>query len=104
MEKTNNEQKPSNQKLITTIISIVVVIIMVWYFYGGGVERGVANDEIKQYEMCIRNNDFIGASVHAGTVSAAFQQAGDEGGYRKWKSLADDAMEKATNIEMDKYK
>jgi hypothetical protein len=104
MEKTNNEQKPSNQKLITTIISIVVVIIMVWYFYGGGVERGVANDEIKQYEMCIRNNDFIGASAHAGIVSAAFQQAGDEGGYRKWKSLADDAMEKATNIEMDKYK
>ena len=104
METTNNEQKPSNQKLITTIISIVAVIIMVWYFYGGGVEQGVANDEIKQYEMCIRNNDLLGASAHAGIASAAFQQAGDEDGYRKWKSLADDAMEKATKMEMDKYK
>ena len=33
--------------------------------------------------MCVRNNDFIGASAHAGIVSAAFQQAGDEGGYSK---------------------
>ena len=76
---------------------------MVWYFYGGGVERDVANDEIKQYEMCIRNNDFIGASAHAGIVSAAYQQAGDEGNYRKWNTLSDEAMEKATNIEMEKY-
>ena len=104
METTNNEQNSSNKKLITTIISVVSVVIMVWYFYGGGVERGVAYDEIKQYEMCIRNNDLIGASAHAGIVSAAFQQAGDEDGYRKWKSLADDAMEKATKMEMDKYK
>lgn len=80
----NNITKKADQAIIiTTIISIVVVIIKVWYFYGGGVERGVANDEIKQYEMCVRNNDFIGASAHAGIVSAAFQQAGDEGGYSK---------------------
>jgi preprotein translocase subunit SecF len=104
MENNNQSQNPTNTKTISMIISIIVIAISIWYFYGGGVERGIATDEIKQYEMCIRNNDFIGASAHAGIASAAFQQAGDEDGYRKWKSLADDAMEKATNIEMDKYK
>ena len=103
MENNNQSQNSTNTKIISTIISIIVLIVGIWYFYGGGVERGVASDEIKQYEMCMRNNDYIGASAHAGIVSAAYQQAGDEGNYRKWKTLSDEAMEKATNIEMKKY-
>jgi|GEM_PF-1412803 len=103
MENNNQSQNPENTKTISTIISIILIVIGIWYFYGGGVERSVASDEIKQYEMCIRNNDYIGASVHAGVVSAAFQQAGDEENYRKWNTLHDEAMQKATNIEMEKY-
>lgn len=101
--ETNN-QNSNNTKIISAIITILILVVGIWYFFGGGVERGVASDEIKQYDMCIRNNDYIGASAHAGIVSAAYQQAGDEGNYRKWKILADEAMEKATNIEMEKYK
>jgi len=103
MENSNQSQNPVNTKTISMIISIIVIVISIWYFYGGGVEREVASDEIKQYEMCMRNNDYINASVHAGIVSAAYQQAGDEGNYRKWNTLSDEAMEKVTNIEMEKY-
>ena len=103
MENNNQSKESTNTKTLSTIKSIVLFAVGIWYFYGGGVEREVASDEIEQYEMCLRNNDLIGASAHAGVVSAAYLQAGDEENYRKWKNLEDDAMKKATNMEMEKY-
>ena len=102
MEKVN--QTSGNTKMIAIIFPILAFVGTILYFNGGGVERGVASGEIKQYEMCLRNNDYIGASTHAGIASAAFKQAGDENSYRKWKNIADENMEKYTKSEMSKYK
>ena len=95
--------KDNDTKSKSIFFSILIIVFIVWYYMGGGVEREVASNEIKQYEICIRNNDFIGASVHAGIVSAAFLKVRDEANYQKWKTLSDEALQNATNNEMNKY-
>jgi hypothetical protein len=95
-----NLEKNKNQPL-TVVISIVVILIVIWFYFGGGIEKQVASDEIKQYEMCLRNNDLIGACAHAGIISAVYQQAGDESGYRKWKSIEDNLMKQETDKSMN---
>ena len=87
-------------KLIGGIISILVALVLVSC---GLFENSVAQDEIEQYEICVRNNDHIGASVHAGIAAAAFLQAGDEAGYQKWHAIEQAEMDKATEETMMEY-
>jgi hypothetical protein len=95
-----NEKKVDNTtqstKTITSIITVIAIGIGIWYFYGGGVESEVASDEIKQYEISVKNNDHVNASVHAGVAAQAYLQAGDEANYKKWQKIADQEQEKIT--------
>lgn len=104
-ESENNEKKVenNNMKIISGIVSVVIVIFSAYFYFGGGVEQSVAQDSIEQYEMCIRNNDHIGASVQAGVAAAAFMQAGDDAGYRKWNAIEKEEMDKATKETMNDY-
>lgn len=92
METEKKEEKGG--KLITSIITIIAVGIGIWYFYGGGVETEVASDEIKQYEIAVKNNDHVNASVHAGVAAQAYLQAGDEANYKKWQKIADQEQDR----------
>jgi hypothetical protein len=97
METIKNEgNSEKNLKTISSIITVIAIVIGVWYFYGGGVESGVASDEIKQYEISIKNNDHVNASVHAGVAAQAYLQAGDEANYKKWQKIADQEQDKIT--------
>jgi hypothetical protein len=51
------------------------------------IERRVAADAVKQYEIAKRNGNPIDAYVHAGMVAAAYLQAKDEENYKKWKAI-----------------
>ena len=103
MSSSEQDKTNSNSKIFSSIISGILLVVGAWYFFGGGVEAEVANDEIEQYEMCMRNNDYIGASVHAGVASAAYLEAGDEENYKKWNDLSEAAMAKATSEDMEDY-
>lgn len=92
MENEKKEEK--SIKTISSIITVLAVGIGIWYFYGGGVESGVASDEIKQYEISIKNSDHVNASVHAGIAAQAYLQAGDEKNYKKWQDIADSEQDK----------
>jgi len=99
-----NTEKSSSSKIISGLVTLVIVAVGVWSC-GGGLEKTLAADEIKQYEMCMRNNDFVGASVQAGLISMLYQEAGDEEGYRKWKAIEDDLDKKEedrSNKEFEK--
>lgn len=48
------------------------------------IEKAVADDQVKQYDIAKRNGDKMQACVQAGFVKAAFLQAKDEGNYKKW--------------------
>lgn len=48
------------------------------------IEKQVADDQVKQYDIAKRSGDKIQACVQAGIVKAAFLQAKDEGNYKKW--------------------
>jgi len=104
LQKMENTEKSSSSKIISGLVTLVIVAVGVWSC-GGGLEKNLAADEIKQYEMCMRNNDFVGASVQAGLISMLYQEAGDEEGYRKWKAIEDDLDKKEedkSNKEFEK--
>jgi hypothetical protein len=52
------------------------------------VEKQVAEDAVKQYEIAKRSGSKMDAYVHAEMVAAAYLQAKDEGSYRKWKAIS----------------
>ncbi len=51
----------------------------------GSIERKVVEDAIAQYGIVKRSGSRAEACVHAGIVSAAYVQAKDEDGLRRWK-------------------
>jgi hypothetical protein len=51
------------------------------------IEKQVAQDVVKQYEIAKRGGDKMDKCVHAGLVAAAFLQAKDEANYSKWKAI-----------------
>ena len=103
---------PSNTnmgKVFTGIIGVAVAIGWAWWYLGGGyeqevertmddinrqaaqelrrIERDVAADSVKEYEIAKRSGSAMDAYVHAGMVCAAYLQANDETNYRKWKKI-----------------
>jgi DNA-directed RNA polymerase subunit M/transcription elongation factor TFIIS len=100
------KQVPSSStnvgQVFTVIFSIVAAIGWAWWHFGGGyeqeihqqaaqelrrIERDVAADSVKEYEIAKRNGSAMDAYVHAGMVCAAYLQANDEANYPKWKSV-----------------
>lgn len=59
-----------------------------------GVANNIITNSINNYNMCLRNNDLIGASVQAAVISNAYMEIGNEEGYRKWYQIEQDLMNK----------
>lgn len=53
------------------------------------INRQVAEDAVKQYEMVERHGSAIDLCVQAGLVSAAYLQAKNDEQYRHWKVIED---------------
>ncbi|MBU4271372.1 MAG: DUF4339 domain-containing protein [Planctomycetes bacterium] len=51
------------------------------------IEREVAEDAVRQYDIAKRSGAAMDAYIHAGLVAAAYIQAKDEVNYRKWKAI-----------------
>jgi len=94
----NQTTKPKSGKALKAIISIVFLVAIAWYFFGGGVqkqaasqmsdiEKQVALDSEKKYEIAKSGGDKIEIATHAGMVAAAYLQAKDETNYKKWKEI-----------------
>jgi hypothetical protein len=85
------------QQSLRALIAVALVLGSIWYFYGGGVEQQVAQDQIKQYEIAKRSGTAIDAAASAGVVAAVYLQAHDEENYRKWKSIEEEEMRRASH-------
>lgn len=77
--------EPQQTNPLQAIFGLVAMGLMGWYFWGGGIEKKVAQDAIKQYEIAKRGGSAIDVCVQAGIVSASFLQAKDESNYQQWK-------------------
>lgn len=62
---------------------------------GKTIERQVAEDVEKQYELAVKGGDKIEIAVNAGLVAEAYKQAHDEENYLKWKKIENDAKNTA---------
>ena len=87
------EEKSSTFKVIFVVI---IAAGIGWYLFRGGlekqaavdlqaIEKQVAADTVKQYEIAKRNGSAMDACVQAGFVTAAYLQAKDESNYKLWK-------------------
>lgn len=89
--QTEAPNKPGDvAKGISAIITLVIMGLLVWYYFFGGVEKSVANNFVKNYEIAKRNGNTLDAATQAGIAAAAFLDAKDETNYLKWKKIADD--------------
>jgi hypothetical protein len=88
---------PKNKSnTISTVLGGVVALFAVWFYLGGGleqqaakemgnIERQVADDSVKQYEIAKNSGTTIDRCTHAGMVAAAYLQAKDDANYKLWK-------------------
>jgi hypothetical protein len=59
------------------------------------IEKDVAEDAVKQYEIAKRNGDAIAAYSAASYVCAAYLQANDEANYARWKKIEEEEGRRA---------
>ncbi len=79
-DETNNPMQ--------SIIGIVIFLAAAWYFFGyNGIEKQVANDAVKEYNMAVRSGSSVDICVHASLVAASYSQAHDDINYDKWKDI-----------------
>lgn len=86
-----------NKKVIQIVLTVVICACLPVIYMKiaekqaaatmSNIERSVANDAVKQYEMAARHGDEIEMYTHAGMCAQAFLQIGDEANYRKWKNI-----------------
>ena len=98
------------------LVETLLAVILIWYFWGNvmfflgssptptqsnlmeqiheeakqekhRIERDVAADAVRQYEIAKRSGNAIDAYVYAGIVAAAYLQANDEENYERWKEI-----------------
>jgi len=88
------------KKQVTPLQALLAVILVgggIWYFYGGGlekqaakdmkrIEKEVAADAVREYNIAKAKGDPMDACVHAGMVAAAYLQANDSSNYELWKA------------------
>ena len=79
-------------------IGSLIAIALAWYGYDqyvlprqvatgmAEIEKAVATDAVKQYQITKRQGDKMQICVQAGLVTAAFLQAKAEDDYREWKA------------------
>jgi len=88
---------PKNKSnTLSTILGGIAAVFAIWFYFGGGVqqqaakdmrdiERQVADDSVKQYEIAKTSGSAVDRCVHAGMVAAAYLQAKDDANYKIWK-------------------
>ena len=90
---------PEQPQQVTAGQAFLVIVLMaggIWFFYGGGlqsqvarnleqVEKQVAADSERQYQIAQSGGNAMDACVQAGIVAAAYLQAKDSWNYEKWK-------------------
>lgn len=86
------EQKSSGLQLI---VGVIIAVGIAWFFFAGGIEKRVANDAVKQYEMAQRSGTPSDICVQAMLVSASYLQAKDESNYQRWKQTEGADCERA---------
>lgn len=74
----------SKSNKLQTVFGVLFAVAMIGYLFGGGVEKHVAADVLKQYEISKKNGNTIETCVHAGIVAAAYLQAKDEANHKVW--------------------
>lgn len=99
------EQTTKQMGPLQAVLTLIFSGVALWYFLGGGLEKHVAYDAAKQYEIAMRNEDLSQACLQAGLVSSSLLSAKDEERYRKWKEIekyACDLSAKKTEEELEK--
>ena len=88
---------PKNKSnTLSAILGGVAALFAIWFYFGGGlqqraakdmrdIERQVADDSVKQYEIAKTSGSAVDRCVHAGMVAAAYLQAKDDVNYKLWK-------------------
>jgi hypothetical protein len=95
--KCGDPNKAGKSHLGAVAGAIVFVGLLIWMFGGGldlqasnmmkSIERQVAQDAVKQYNIAQEQGDPIQICVQAGLVSAAYLQAKDQSSYNMWKAI-----------------
>lgn len=79
------DQNVSAGRVVGTVI---VFLGLLWFFFGyKGVEKSVAQDAIKEYELARKGGDKVEICARASFVVVAFSQAHDEQNYLEWKEI-----------------
>jgi hypothetical protein len=58
-----------------------------YYFLGGGIQEGVANDLVKQYDIAAKGGDKMSICIQAQLVAAGYLQAENQEKYLEWKKI-----------------
>jgi hypothetical protein len=72
------------------VVGAVLAVVLFFVIYSvltSGVEKSVATDFVKQYEIAKKRGGAMDACVQAGVVAAAYLQAKDENEFKKWKAI-----------------
>jgi hypothetical protein len=84
----------------------MAALFAIWFYLGGGlqkqaakdmrnIERQVADDSVKQYEIAKTSGSAVDRCVQAGIVAAAYLQAKDDAEYKHWKQTEGSDCESA---------
>lgn len=91
---------------INAFFGVLLIVAMVWFFFGGGlektaaknmasIEKQVATDAVKQYQIAKQNGNLVETCVHAGMVAAAYLQAKDSDSHKQWQQTQRQDCKKA---------
>jgi hypothetical protein len=99
-------ENPQQVSAGQAVVAVVLMAGTIWFFYGGGlqnqaaanlaqIEKQVAADSERQYQIAKSGGGAMDACVQAGMVAAAYLQAKDSWNYEKWKKTEKADCERA---------
>ena len=78
------KKKPS---LMKSLAFLVIFGGVAYYLLGGGIQDGVANDFVEQYNIAAKGGDKATICVQAQLVVAGYLQAKNQEKYAEWKKI-----------------
>jgi hypothetical protein len=85
--KSPSDGEKKKSSVISTLFTLIVFGGVAYYLYGGGIEEGVANDVIDQYNLVAETGDYMQMCVRAGLVAEAYLQAKNQTEYLNWTEI-----------------